>query len=338
MKRGKIMFTRDESNPIVTPGKYSWRKAAVFNPAVIYDNGKFYMLERAAGTLRPFNCALGLLESDDGIHFKHVKDQPVMTGALLGMPYASIQDPRLVKIEGKYYLNYAVRPYANNCSPTGLGVPEYSSHHYPGWDGDFETNITRSGIAVSEDLIHWDQIAFTTPAGVDDRDNVLFPEKINGKYVLLRRPLSYVGEKYGTNSPAMWISYSDNLLEWTEPKLLAVAKYEWEGGKIGASTPPLKTEKGWLVLYHGVDADSVYRVGSMLLDLQNPEKILGRTKDFIMEPEEYYEKIGLVIPNVVFPTGNIIKDGLLYIYYGCCDTSIGLATVPLDRLIESMNL
>ena len=116
---------------------------------------------------------------------------------------------------------------------------------------------------------------------------------------------------------------------------MAVAEnYEWEGTKIGAAGSPIKTEKGWLLLYHGVDKKSIYRVGALMLDLDNPQKVIARTKNFIMEPETYYERFGLVIPNVVFPTANVVKDGLLYIYYGCCDTCIALATVPLDELVE----
>jgi predicted GH43/DUF377 family glycosyl hydrolase len=133
----------------------------------------------------------------------------------------------------------------------------------------------------------------------------------------------------------MWITYSEDLVNWEEPKLLATAgSLSWESRKIGGSTPPVRTDKGWLVLYHGVDEDIVYRVGAMLLDLEQPEKIIARTANFIMEPETYYEKFGFQIPNVIFPTGNVVKDGLLYIYYGVTDTAIALATVPLDELIE----
>ena len=124
-------------------------------------------------------------------------------------------------------------------------------------------------------------------------------------------------------------------MSWSDPKLLAVAENpSWEGTKIGAAASPLKTDLGWLLLYHGVDKSSVYRVGAMMLDLKDPGRVIGRTSSPIMEPREYYERCGLVIPNVVFPTANVLKDGLVYIYYGCCDTSIGLATVPLDELVE----
>jgi predicted GH43/DUF377 family glycosyl hydrolase len=161
----------------------------------------------------------------------------------------------------------------------------------------------------------------------------LFPEKINGKFVLLRRPKEFTGAKYGTKQPGIWLSYSDDLMDWTDPKLLAVAMNPWEGDKIGAAASPVRTSEGWLLLYHGVDEKSVYRVGAMLLDIDNPQKVIARTSQFIMQPETYYEKFGLVIPNVVFPTGNVIRDGILYIYYGCCDSNISLARVPVDDLV-----
>ncbi|MEW4371550.1 glycosidase [Paenibacillus kandeliae] len=330
-----MKITRHEANPIVVPGEYEWRKVTVFNPAVIVDNDKFYMIERTAGSLTPCKNYLGLLESEDGVHFTHVVDQPVLTPDELGFPYGSVQDPRIVKIDDTFYLNYALRPCAMNYYPTGAGIPERSIPQYPdGWGEEPGHWLTRSGIASSTDLIHWEHVSNTTPLEINDRDNILFPEKINGKYVLLRRPEEYIGPEYGTDKAAMWITYSDDLIHWDEPKLLAKAQnMDWESRKIGGSTPPIRTEQGWLVLYHGVDDQIVYRVGAMLLDLDNPEIIIARTHQFIMEPETYYEKFGFQIPNVIFPTGNIVKDDLLYIYYGVTDTAIALATVPLTDLI-----
>jgi predicted GH43/DUF377 family glycosyl hydrolase len=288
--------------------------------------------------LRPFQTCIGALVSDDGIHFEHLSDKPVFTGDMLGYPKGSVEDARVVKIDGLLYMCYAIQPYQFDCWPTGLGVPVYYPEHYPEWaELELEPMITQSGIAVSRDGIHFEPLCYTTPAEIDDRDNALFPEKIGGKFALLRRPIHYVGEQYGTDRPGMWISYSEDLMTWTNPALVAVSENpDWEGRKIGGAATPLRTDEGWLVLYHGVDESSVYRIGAMLLDLKNPEKVTGRTKKPIMEPETYYEKFGLVIPNVIFPTGNFIKDGLVYIYYGCCDTAIGLATVPVDELLAAI--
>ena len=328
-----MQIKRYSKNPIVTPGLYDWRKAITFNPGAIYDNGKFYLFERAGGTIRPLKCQIGLLESTDGFNFTHVSDKPVFTPEALGCPMGTIEDPRVVKIEDTYYMAFAHRPYTYNCNPTGLGVPDYSPI-----EGELDCGInnTRSGIAVSKDMLNWEFIGFTTPEDIDDRDNVLFPEKINGQFALLRRPMTYCGEGYPCNGPAMWISYSDDLTAWSEPTFIAGAENDWEGGKIGAASPPLRTDKGWLTLYHGVDDNCIYRVGVMLLDLENPSKVIGRCSNWIMEPETYYERTGLVIPNVIFPTGTVIKDGILYIYYGCTDTCISAATVAVDDILEEV--
>ncbi|TVY03301.1 glycoside hydrolase family 130 protein [Cohnella terricola] len=331
-----MIIKRNEHNPIVMPGGYEWRKAAVFNPGVIRVDGKFYMYERAAGSLRPFQTSIGLLESDDGVFFTAVKDVPIFKAEMLGYPGGSVEDARVVHMDGTYYMCYALQPYSFDCWPTGTGLPSYYPEHYSEWaDNGVEPMITRSGIAVSKDGIHFTPHSYTTPAEIDDRDNALFPEKIGGRFALLRRPMQYVGEKYGTKSPGIWISYSDDLLEWKDPELVAVAENpEWEGTKIGAAATPVKTDRGWLVLYHGVDSQSIYRVGALMLDLEDPRKVIARTRLPIMGPEAYYERIGLVLPNVVFPTANLVVDDMLYIYYGCCDTSIGLATVSVKELVD----
>lgn len=332
-----LEIKRCEQNPIVYPGIYNWRKAVVFNPAVIIDEGKFYMIERAAGSVTPNACFFGLLESGDGVNFIHVKDVPVFTAQQLGYPNGSIQDPRLVKIDGTFYLTYALRKYTLN-----IGREDYPERFLV----KNESNATQSGIAASKDLIHWEQVAYTSEPGLDDRDHILFPEKINGKFALLRRPQTWVGPEYGTTGPGIWICYSDDLKEWTTPELVAGPAFEWENGRIGGSTPPIRTDKGWLVLYHGVEhydnmqhriehrGDRIYRVGAMLLDLDDPTKVLARCPHPIMQPETYYEKVGIIIPDVIFPCGNVVKEGELHIYYGCCDTSIALATVGLEELLS----
>ena len=331
-----ITLERCIKNPIVVPGIHDYRRVSVFNPGVIFNNGEFLMYERAAGSLRPFRTSIGLLKSSNGIDFTVVSDKPVFTADMLGFPDGSVEDARVVKIDGVFYMCYALQPYAFDCWPTGIAVPDYYPEHYPQWkENNTEPMITRSGIAVSDDGVSFKQLCYTTPQEIDDRDNALFPEKIGGKYALIRRPMQYVGAEYGTELPGIWISFSDDLNTWSKPELLATAETpEWEGLKIGAAATPLKTGKGWLLLYHGVDNHSVYRVGAMLLDLNNPRKVIARTKKPVMEPEMYYEKHGLVINNTVFPTANLIHDGKIYIYYGCCDTCISLATVPLDKMLN----
>lgn len=337
-----LKITRCPENPIVRPGLYEWRMAATFNPAVIYDGGKFYMYERAAGGLRPFHCYIGMLESDDGVHFRHVSDKPVITPEMCGSKYGSVQDPRIVKIDGYYYITFAYRPYAWSSHPTGIGVPESHQSEFPGFSGRDEENQSRSGIAVSKDRVHWEIVGWVNPPGIDDRNVILFPEKIDSRFAVLRRPSGFVGTntQHGDEQPCIRISYSKDLKSWSEPQVVIQPQFKWEDNRIGGSTPPIRTDKGWLMLYHGVENLNsasrrvVYRLGAAILDLADPTKVIARCPDYIMEPETYYEKFGLTIPNVIFPTAAVVKDGLLYIYYGVCDTAIAMATVAIKDLVE----
>ncbi len=330
------LFTRHPDNPIIVPGGLPWRLVVVFNPGVVRDDdGTFYMLERAVGRLRPFRSQLGLLSSRDGVHFQHVTDQPVFTSDMLGYPHGGIQDPRVVKIDNQFILVYVLRKWCNDCLPTGTGVPDYVPVKYadkaPG-----APNNSRSGIAVSNDMRQWQHLTYITPDPLDDRDNILFPAKINGRYALLRRPLEFVGPQYGTTAPSIWLSFSDDLVNWSQPTLIASPQHEWEGQKIGGSTQPIATSQGWLVTYHGVDSQSRYCMGAMLLDLHDPTRVLARTRQPIMLPQTYYERFGLILPNCIFPNSNVLVGDTLYLYYGACDTSICLATAKIDDILTSL--
>ncbi len=337
-------FQRHPENPIVRAGKYDWRMAVTLNPAVIYDKGKFYMYERAGGQLRPFQCTIGMLESDDGIHFKHTVDHPVLSPETCGCKYGSVQDPRVVKIGDAFYMTFAFRPYAWHSSPTGLGVPDSRQGEFPGFSGKDEDNQSRSGVAVSRDGLHWEIAGWVNPKTMDDRNVILFPEKIGSRFAALRRPSPRVGTdtRHSDEHPCIRLSYSEDLNHWTEPEVVIRPDLKWENNRIGGSTPPIRTEHGWLVFYHGVENNYpptrrvIYRMSAMLLDPENPLKVLARCPDPLMEPEEYYELFGLYIPNVIFPTGAVVKEGIIYLYYGVCDTAIALATVPLQEVVDHL--
>ena len=324
-----MIFRRCPENPIVRPGGLPWRRATTYNPAAIVEGGRFYLLERASPSLRPHQCWIGLLESSDGVHFTNVVDDPVFTPAMMGWPLGSVQDPRVVKIDGTFYMTLAVRPFSVHFGqPPGFRLEDvYDDYH-----GEAD-NYTRSAVAASTDLVHWEPLGFCTPAGLDDRDVILFPEKIDGKFAILRRPQT---GPYADAPPSIYLSTSDDLKTWSEPLPIARPRegLAWEAGKIGGSCPPIRTEAGWLTPYHGVDANTVYRVGVMLLDLADPTKVLARTPVPVLEPHAEYEKIGLFIPNVVFPCGGVVHEGVYYLYYGCCDTYIAMASAPLDDLLE----
>lgn len=336
------LFARHPANPIVTPGVFAWRSSNVFNPGALYDEGRFYLYERSAGGLRPFYCSVGMLASDDGVHFEVVGSEPVFTPAMAGSVHGSVQDPRVVRIGSNYYMTYAYRPYTWSISPTGVGVPEAWETKFPGFDGDSRKNQTRSGIAVSSDRVTWRHLSWATPEGLDDRDVLLFPELIGGRYAVLRRPRGIVTPDVGTGCDGIRLSWSDDLMSWSEPELVMNPRERWEGNRIGGSTPPIRTDAGWLVFYHGVeDIDPsvkrvCYRMGAVMLDEHNPLRVIARTRQPLFEPREYYERFGLLIPNVVFPTGAVVKEGLLYLYYGVCDTAIALATARLDDVVETV--
>jgi predicted GH43/DUF377 family glycosyl hydrolase len=196
-------------------------------------------------------------------------------------------------------------------------------------------NITRSGLAATKDFKTWHRFGPITQALVDNRDVIIFPDRVDNEFVMLHRPSSWIGAQYGCTKPSIWISFSEDMLVWHEDHVLAQPVYDWEAKKIGGGTPPLKTPAGWLTLYHGVDLDNVYRVGALLLDLKDPMNIIARTPKPILEPEAVYERQG-IIPNVVFPCGNVVINDQLFVYYGGADRFCCVATVPMGELLDHM--
>ncbi|HEY1787985.1 MAG TPA: glycosidase [Verrucomicrobiae bacterium] len=321
------------SNPILSPNsRQPWENLAVCNPGVIYDRGTFYMLYRAAGKDPQHVIRFGLATSKDGFNFKRAQAKPILSPALDGEDAGCIEDPRIVKIDGRFFITYAYRPYAPGRYWLQAGNAAYNPHDRS-QPRAFGENLTSSGLLMSKDLKTFRRLGRITDPTLDERDVILFPEKINGKYALLRRPMQWVGPKYRTKYPAMWICFGDDMLKWGESYFLAGSKFRWER-KIGGSTPPVKHRKGWLVIYHAVDAKNVYHVGAMMLDLKDPRKVLARAPEPIMSPEADYEWQGLYPHGVVFPTANVVRNGKLFVYYGCADKFIGVATANFDRLVD----
>ncbi|HEC03651.1 MAG TPA: glycosidase, partial [Phycisphaerales bacterium] len=215
--------------------------------------------------------------------------------------------------------------------------PKEQQYKHPVCPPDFPrvigTNATSTGLLLTKDFKTYIRAGRITDPVLDDRDVVLFPEKIDGRYVMMHRPLEWVGEEYGTEFPAIWISTSNDLMGFKKSKLLATAKLDWECGKIGINTPPIRTEHGWLTIYHAVGADKHYRLGALLLDLENPSRVLHRTSDWIMQPEEDYEIDGYY-RGCVFPCGKVVIDGTLFVYYGAADKYVGVATCRVDELLD----
>jgi predicted GH43/DUF377 family glycosyl hydrolase len=328
-----MLLKKYENNPILSANeKNDWESLCVLNPAAWYEDGIFYLLYRAAGNDKTHYIHLGLAKSTDGFNFERCFDKPVLSPDVNGPDGGCIEDPRLVKFGEYFYLTYAARAYA----PGKYWESDWALTYTPPEEGPhfIRRNNTLTHLAISKDLINYKRLGRITDSRLDNRDVILFPEKVNGKYVLLTRAMEWFGEEYGCENPSIWISFSDDMMEWSEHKLLYSGKEWWEDKKVGGSTPPLKTEKGWLTLYHGVNKkDGAYRVGAFLLDLEDPSKIIARTRDFIMEPEFEYETKGYY-NSCVFPTGNVIVDGVLYVYYGAADKYCCAATCNVNELLD----
>lgn len=324
-----MKLTKYRNNPILQPNPANdWESLVVCNPAAWYEDGKFYLLYRAAGNDDLHLIHLGLAVSDDGFNFRRTGDRPVLFPDPLNFD-SGCEDPRIVKMGDLFYITYAYRSYP----PGRYWTPDKKNYVNVPADGyvpaGLRYNISQTALAISSDLKTYKKLGRITTFDYDNRDVILFPEKVNGRFVRLERPVFEDG-----SIPSIWINYSDNLLDWEQPRLLAGPKYEWEAAKIGGSTPPLLTDAGWLVIYHGVSArDRLYRVGALLLETGNPEKIIARTRDFIMEPEFPYETDGFY-SGCVFPTGNVIVGDTLYVYYGGADRYCCVATCSISALIK----
>ncbi|MCD6280969.1 MAG: glycoside hydrolase family 130 protein [Deltaproteobacteria bacterium] len=297
-------FRRYKGNPIISREDIPYPCNTVFNAAACRCMGKYILLLRVEDLSG--RSHLTLAHSDDGIKFR-VDDKPWVMPSDDPMyePYEryGVEDPRITAIDGTYYITYtAFGPY---------GV--------------------RVGIGKTYDFTTFERLCLATD--VDNKDGVLFPEKIGGKYVMLTRPGGFAGKRGD-----IWISFSPDLEYWGGSRVVMTpSPGGWGSQKLGACTPPIKTGDGWLVFYHGVKSTGsgrIYRIGAMLLDLEKPYMIREYTNHFIFAPKTDYERIGDV-PNVVFPCGAILEDdGTIRMYYGVSDTAIALATVDIEDILS----
>ena len=219
------------------------------------------------------------------------------------------EDPRLTKIGDTIYMCYTA---FDSIGPPRVAITSISEKNF------------------LEHKWKWERPIIITPAGFDDKDTCIFPEKLKGGYFVLHR----VG-----NDMCGDYFKSLNFKTETVKKCIRIAGpriNSWDGLKIGISAPPIKTKYGWLLFYHGVSkSHSTYRVGVMLLDLEEPSTVLARTADPIFEPVTSYEKFG-VVNNVVFPCGIVEDKGIVYFYYGGADTVIGVATIKIETVLKSL--
>jgi beta-1,2-mannobiose phosphorylase / 1,2-beta-oligomannan phosphorylase len=332
---GKILLQRYKKNPILVPNEANWWESkAVFNCAILHYENKFHMLYRAIGEYEKYISRIGYASSTDGYSFarsNHIALEPMQDYEQYG-----IEDPRMVEIDNQVYITYVIL----SAYVTDGAIVEAST-----------------ALATTTNFLKYTRLGVITTKGSNNKDVVLFPEKMSqqqqqqssvlsssssnntdgaGKYFFLHRPSGWIGSKYGVNKPSIWLGEGNALTNFEKHTLLLKPEEDWEELKVGAGPPPIKTRTGWLVIYHGVSRDKVYRAGAALLDLHDPSKIIGRTKTPILEPKEPYEKFGDV-SSVVFPTGACVVDNdKLFVYYGGADRVCCLATADLDYLLDQI--
>ncbi|AIQ66133.1 glycosidase [Paenibacillus stellifer] len=258
----------------------------------VAENGKMVMLTSMSH--------LRVARSKDGYHFT-VEDTPAVFPQT-ALEAWGVEDPRITLIGDKYYITYS----AASVRGVGVGLAETS---------DFRT-FKRHGVMMAP----------------ENKDVMLFPEKIGGRYYALTRPVPH---SFG--APEMWIAESPDLLHWGNHRfLMGLRPGAWDGGRMGGGAVPIRTDRGWLALYHGADAKHRYCMGAVLLDLEDPGKVVARSTRPFMEPEADYELNGF-FGGVVFSCGALLIGDTVRMYYGAADEVMAVADIPLAEVFDTLS-
>jgi beta-1,2-mannobiose phosphorylase / 1,2-beta-oligomannan phosphorylase len=317
-KDPSLSLDRLDNNPILKPlTRNSWESKAVFNPAVIFADGDLHFIYRAVGD-RDISV-FGYAKSKNGLKMDFRSKLPIyVSGEPISFtyPYASgpsfggCEDPRLTKIDDKFYMTYTA---------------------FNGWQ---PPKVALTSIAVDDFLKqrwNWQYPVIISPPGEMHKNWVIFPEKVKGKYAIMH-----------SLSPEILIDYLDDLdfkdgVSISSHYNCKHRKNCWDKQMRGVGSPPLKTKDGWLIFYHAVDSDdpNKYKVGAMLLDLEDPTKIICRSPQPILEPDANYENEGFKA-GIVYVCGAAILGGELIIYYGGADTVICGAKTNLNKFLHKL--
>lgn len=307
---------RFDGNPILAPRPECWwEQKGTLNPAAIQDDkGRIHLLYRAVG----FDglSRLGYASTHDGFRIDERPSLPVYEGDI-DDPYArlGVEDPRITRLEGRYYVTYTL------ASLYKVDAPLRIQNEQAPWR-------VRAGMLATDDFRRFESYGHILP-DLDTKDVVLFPERVGGRYALLHRVW-----------PSIQIAYSDDLRHWEEREtILSPRPGTWEGERVGAGNPPIKTELGWLLFYHANEyfqrAGNAkrYSIGLAVLDLERPERVIYRHPEPLMRPEAAYERTGAV-NDIVFVCGAVEREGRYYLYYGAGDGVSAVATVPVAEVLD----
>ena len=323
-----LQLIRFHANPIIEPKETNtWEAMATFNAAAVALEDRIHLLYRAQG--HDGHSVLGYATSTDGIHIDERLDYPVydpsqITGTpktqdrkFVRHPYMSgggtggCEDPRLTRIDDTLYLTYTA---FNGMQPPGVALTSISIKDF-----------------LAKRFDRWKKPRLISRFGHIQKNWVIFPEKIGGKVTILHNVSPRI-----MIEPVDEIDASTLVIDSCPPRQADNA-HRWDNIVRGAGAPPLRTEHGWLVLYHAMDTHdpNKYKVGAMLLDLQNPEIILARSPAPVLEPEEHYENEGYKW-GVVFVCGAVIRNGTLFVYYGASDKTLAVATASLPNFLNDL--
>ena len=304
------MIKFKKSGIVMKPLKDHFGSFARFNPGVLLKDGIVHMLYRATNSdikdRENYISFIGYAKFDIYTNILYDSNEKVIYPTL-PEEIKGCEDPRIIEFENSFYVFYTA------------------------YDG----KKARVAIAKTDNFIEYTKLGVINNC-FWDKDAFIFPERIGGKIAYLHRvepniQLDYFESFDQLLSINSWLNYEEKI----ESSTIMKPNYFWETLKIGGSVPPIKTEKGWLLLYHAVDEKLVYRGSVALLDLKNPSKVLARIPYPLLEPEEEYELIGDV-NNVVFPEGGYIHNDELHIYYGAADKYIALARIGIDELFDEL--
>ena len=326
-----VELSRTFLNPIIRPDKHPWQAEAVFNPAAAIINGRTHLIYRAIGT--DGLSRLGYASSPDGITFDdrlpypaYVSSNPNTSGVPgAGRRYAPVmypsggswggcEDPRMVALKGRVYITFNMfENWLLRVGYISMKEEDFLAKRFYKWEGPYI-------------LSHSSR----------DKNWVLFPEKIHGQFAVLH---SIIGD----TPDQVRVEYTDNLKTLRarqfvspDPQQVPDQPIAWHVHVRSAGPPPLKTNHGWLVFYHANDAGEPhkYKVGAMLLDLEDPTKIIMRASAPVLEPDFAYENAGK--PGIVYACGATVKNGDIYLYYGGADKVICVATANLERFLDDL--
>jgi predicted GH43/DUF377 family glycosyl hydrolase len=290
-----------------------WEDQSVFNPATILLGGKTHILYRALS--RDNTSTIGYAASKDGFKISERLAKPIYVPRedfemkKVNNGNSGCEDPRLTKIGKNIYMCYTAFDCVN---PPRVAV----------------SSITEKDFLAKN--WNWAKPALITPNGVDEKDTALFPEKFSDGYFVIHRINSEICGDYLKS-----LNFNGESVKKCV-RIFGPRRNAWDSAKVGIASPPIKTKYGWLLLYHGVSkSHSTYRVGAALLDLKDPAIVLARSTDPIFEPQEDYEKNG-VVNNVVFPCGITVRKGIVFIHYGGGDKVTGVATMKLDIILKAL--